>query len=661
MVQTLDSQAIMDGVRVFRDDYHMNHRDVLIGDLTNTRLANRLMSDFVTLYHQLNFLKEDNLEEACQKVVSIFQDGIRHTCFLGGRGHFIKMVNFTPVLATQNETSEFVLSMLSAEMTKTIEKESKDIKILLFDREDDFLRSKRGEIEDKKIRCSRKCDNINPMDEYSETKEGFHHLLQLIENHIEIDTVNLSAPSWTRVKMALTILCKTTTLMPEKSHGLSSNQRHNMDFPTSLNNLEVAEYILCSIFDALIMKTSRCSAIDNARVSMPLSTTIEQTPECTDFSRPSETPVSDPTEFDVLFGRGGMTNSHPGNKRFRDIISLHRPDYVRAIKVEKPNVARRIVAAIRGGDPPGRFMKRNPADMMWYDVGNRHATEKTSQALREKSQAEKKAFSPNVSEGDVRKLLLKQALTEARATHLRLSKEGGEQLGKDLDPQTFTLLECPVTYDNLIKEGYVSYDGVKKEEEEMETFPCHEHGVSRNEYAKERLTKVNSLNLPRTAPPNIGETDKEGNIVVTDSDILCGRGGLTNHHKGNKRFRDVVALHRPDYVRATKVQKPAVAKMIVKAIRNSEPPGRFLKKDSKTGNWIDIGDRRAAEKASQALREKPLQERNKFRTKPDDVEGDLSREDETMENEYSAPESSSELKREAEPERLSNFIEMEIL
>jgi hypothetical protein len=91
----------------------------------------------------------------------------------------------------------------------------------------------------------------------------------------------------------------------------------------------------------------------------------------------------------------------------------------------------------------------------------------------------------------------------------------------------------------------------------------------------------------------------------------CGRGGLTNHHRGNKRFRDIVALHRPDYVRAPKIQKPSVARVIVRAIRNGEPPGRFLRKDEKTGKWIDIGDRKAAEKTSQALREKSNEERDK--------------------------------------------------
>jgi hypothetical protein len=86
------------------------------------------------------------------------------------------------------------------------------------------------------------------------------------------------------------------------------------------------------------------------------------------------------------------------------------------------------------------------------------------------------------------------------------------------------------------------------------------------------------------------------------------RTQLTNHHKGNKRFRDIVALHRPDYVRAPKIQKPSVARVIVRAIRNGDPPGRFLRKDDRTGKWIDVGDKKAAEKTSQALREKPDEE-----------------------------------------------------
>lgn len=79
--------------------------------------------------------------------------------------------------------------------------------------------------------------------------------------------------------------------------------------------------------------------------------------------------------------------------------------------------------------------------------------------------------------------------------------------------------------------------------------------------------------------------------------------------KGNKRFRDIVSLHRPDYVRASKNNKPNVAALIVKAIRNTDPPGRFLKKND-DGKWYDVGDKKAREKCSQALREKPINEKS---------------------------------------------------
>ena len=56
------------------------------------------------------------------------------------------------------------------------------------------------------------------------------------------------------------------------------------------------------------------------------------------------------------------------------------------------------------------------------------------------------------------------------------------------------------------------------------------------------------------------------------------------------------------YVNCPKREKPLIARRIVEAVRNQTPPGRFLSKDSK-GMWNDIGDGRAREKTSQALRE----------------------------------------------------------
>jgi hypothetical protein len=35
-----------------------------------------------------------------------------------------------------------------------------------------------------------------------------------------------------------------------------------------------------------------------------------------------------------------------------------------------------------------------------------------------------------------------------------------------------------------------------------------------------------------------------------------------------------------------------VARIIVRAIRNGDPPGRFIKKNEKTGLWFDVGDKK---------------------------------------------------------------------
>eukprot|EP00569_Conticribra_weissflogii_P007062 CAMPEP_0171339514 /NCGR_PEP_ID=MMETSP0878-20121228/7993_1 /TAXON_ID=67004 /ORGANISM="Thalassiosira weissflogii, Strain CCMP1336" /LENGTH=739 /DNA_ID=CAMNT_0011841441 /DNA_START=115 /DNA_END=2334 /DNA_ORIENTATION=- len=86
-------------------------------------------------------------------------------------------------------------------------------------------------------------------------------------------------------------------------------------------------------------------------------------------------------------------------------------------------------------------------------------------------------------------------------------------------------------------------------------------------------------------------------------DVLCGRGGGSNNHPGNESFRELVNEVKVPYVNCPKREKPLIARRIVEAVRNQSPPGRFLQKDMDTGLWNDIGDAKAREKTSQALRE----------------------------------------------------------
>jgi len=88
------------------------------------------------------------------------------------------------------------------------------------------------------------------------------------------------------------------------------------------------------------------------------------------------------------------------------------------------------------------------------------------------------------------------------------------------------------------------------------------------------------------------------------NDILLGRGGGTNFHPGNVKLRAIIEKHRETYITSSRKEKPVVAMLMVKYIRQWNPPGRFLKKDSTTGSWYDVGDEKGREKVSQLFREK---------------------------------------------------------
>jgi hypothetical protein len=90
--------------------------------------------------------------------------------------------------------------------------------------------------------------------------------------------------------------------------------------------------------------------------------------------------VTDIRENDVLLGRGGQTNKHEGNKRYRTMVTDHQNEYLQARKKDKVLIARRIVAIVRQHD--GRFLKTNNFGV-WEQVADKRAQEKTSQALRE--------------------------------------------------------------------------------------------------------------------------------------------------------------------------------------------------------------------------------------------------------------------------------------
>ena len=109
--------------------------------------------------------------------------------------------------------------------------------------------------------------------------------------------------------------------------------------------------------------------------------------------------------------------------------------------------------------------------------------------------------------------------------------------------------------------------------------------------------------------PGSGSKDDESPILTFvkephDNDVLCGRGGSINSQTGNERFRQLVEKRKRVYLTARfKREKRLIANSILSEIRSIEPAGRFLSRDPVTGSWYDIGDEKARDKTSQALRE----------------------------------------------------------
>jgi hypothetical protein len=118
---------------------------------------------------------------------------------------------------------------------------------------------------------------------------------------------------------------------------------------------------------------------------------VTETPEQREARRKSHPlkDISEPLPTDCLFGRGGGTNHHPGNKLYRKMVEDKKETYLKSKRLDKPLVAMEIIKEWRALDPPGRFLKQDEVTKLWSDVGDKKAREKTSQALREKSGKDK--------------------------------------------------------------------------------------------------------------------------------------------------------------------------------------------------------------------------------------------------------------------------------
>eukprot|EP00804_Cyclotella_cryptica_P018844 CCRYP_018285-RA/>CCRYP_018285-RA protein AED:0.00 eAED:0.00 QI:215/1/1/1/1/1/2/273/653 len=107
---------------------------------------------------------------------------------------------------------------------------------------------------------------------------------------------------------------------------------------------------------------------------------------------------------------------------------------------------------------------------------------------------------------------------------------------------------------------------------------------------------------PAPMPPG-----NEAILNVTCKDVVLGRGNGTQNHCGNVTYRKLVYLNKELYATSSKFEKLKISKALVAAIRKFG--GRFLQGEGDKQGHFEIGDKRAWDKTSQALREGQTQVR----------------------------------------------------
>jgi hypothetical protein len=90
---------------------------------------------------------------------------------------------------------------------------------------------------------------------------------------------------------------------------------------------------------------------------------------------------------------------------------------------------------------------------------------------------------------------------------------------------------------------------------------------------------------------------------IKPNDVLLGRGA--RKHPGNQYFHQLIVKNLADYhnLTCTHIYKTQLTARVVAAVRQLDPPSRFLRKNKEKGIWEEVGDAEARKKVAQAFRD----------------------------------------------------------
>lgn len=121
----------------------------------------------------------------------------------------------------------------------------------------------------------------------------------------------------------------------------------------------------------------------------------------------------------------------------------------------------------------------------------------------------------------------------------------------------------------------------------------------------ERITSRADVTASLIPGRDVRSTREGGRVYIDDIgelDVLCGRGGKSNHHSGNKKYRQVISEMKMMYRQTeAKALKTDLSRAIVDHVCSYG--GRFVRKDERAGRYYLLSKSEARKKTSQALRE----------------------------------------------------------
>ena len=93
--------------------------------------------------------------------------------------------------------------------------------------------------------------------------------------------------------------------------------------------------------------------------------------------------IKTPSKADILRGRGGLTNRHPGNMKFRDEARKLRGNYRNkdCTRQEKFILSQQLANRVK--EYGGRFLEKKKGSDLWFEMSDKDARKKCSQGKRE--------------------------------------------------------------------------------------------------------------------------------------------------------------------------------------------------------------------------------------------------------------------------------------